>query len=265
MASNPVRTLWYYAGAKNEAVGPLTFVELESLARHGTIRPETFIAEAGGSLWRKFAAVQGLHAQEAISSPIPEKNQSPIAHTSLCWQARALNHLWMSKLGKVGLIAALGVLPLLGIVVFMSVLVSVNTPAPTETQEMEMRRANRNKQLSTSAPTENPRRDESSEILTESRPTQSEEQIALIQLWKHLEVFKRERGFARDGFGPGGAQEWWLRKVKAIESRDQSSSGTIRASAGVLRQLGQEYLDTHGEDNEMVRFYRAQLTRRLGD
>ena len=50
-------TLWYYADASNEPVGPLPFAELERLATAGVIHAATHIIEKGGSEWKKFASV----------------------------------------------------------------------------------------------------------------------------------------------------------------------------------------------------------------
>ena len=50
-------TLWYYADASNEAVGPLPMDVLQKLAAAGVIQPETYVIEKGASEWKKFAAV----------------------------------------------------------------------------------------------------------------------------------------------------------------------------------------------------------------
>lgn len=45
----PLRTRWYYADANNQARGPLSLDELQSLASEGEIKPETHVIEAGGT------------------------------------------------------------------------------------------------------------------------------------------------------------------------------------------------------------------------
>ena len=50
-------TLWYYADANNQPVGPLSMAALQRLAASGVISPNAHVIENGGSVWRTFAEV----------------------------------------------------------------------------------------------------------------------------------------------------------------------------------------------------------------
>ena len=50
-------TLWYYADANNQPVGPLPMAELQRLAASGVISPKTQVVEEGGDAWRTFAEI----------------------------------------------------------------------------------------------------------------------------------------------------------------------------------------------------------------
>lgn len=56
------QSLWYYADAANQPVGPLPFSDLQQLAAAGVIQPETHIIEEGGTEWKKFASIIPLRA-----------------------------------------------------------------------------------------------------------------------------------------------------------------------------------------------------------
>ena len=51
------QSLWYYADAANEPVGPLPMDVLQRLAGVGVISPETHVLEKGGTEWKKFASI----------------------------------------------------------------------------------------------------------------------------------------------------------------------------------------------------------------
>ena len=63
-------TLWFYADAKNEAVGPVPFAELERLAATEAIQPETQVIEKSGSEWKPFSVV-AAHPADSESKPPP--------------------------------------------------------------------------------------------------------------------------------------------------------------------------------------------------
>jgi hypothetical protein len=50
-------SLWFYADANNQPVGPLTFEALRQLSAAGTISPRTQVIQQGDSSWRTFAEV----------------------------------------------------------------------------------------------------------------------------------------------------------------------------------------------------------------
>ena len=50
-------SLWYYADAANQPVGPLPMDVLQRLAGVGVISPETHVLEEGGIEWKKFASI----------------------------------------------------------------------------------------------------------------------------------------------------------------------------------------------------------------
>lgn len=78
-SSPPASSLWFYADASNQPVGPLPFAELEKLATAGLIEPRTKVIEANGTEWKRFAAVApsppmqipASLAQPGDSSPSP--------------------------------------------------------------------------------------------------------------------------------------------------------------------------------------------------
>lgn len=51
------QSLWYYADAANQPVGPLPFSDLQQLAAAGVIQPETHVIEKDGTEWKKFALI----------------------------------------------------------------------------------------------------------------------------------------------------------------------------------------------------------------
>lgn len=71
-------TLWYYADARNQPVGPFPVAELERLAASGVITPKTQVFEEGGNEWRNFAEipVEPIEAnpRDETSSPLPKAN-----------------------------------------------------------------------------------------------------------------------------------------------------------------------------------------------
>ncbi len=50
-------SLWYYADATNQPVGPMPLSKLQHLATVGMISSETLVIEDGGSKWRAFATI----------------------------------------------------------------------------------------------------------------------------------------------------------------------------------------------------------------
>ena len=78
-SSLPASSLWFYADASNQPVGPIPFAELEKLAETGVIQPRTKVIEADGTEWKRFAAIAPSQpvqtpaslAQPAESSPPP--------------------------------------------------------------------------------------------------------------------------------------------------------------------------------------------------
>ena len=50
-------TLWYYADASNQPVGPLPIAGLEQLAAAEIIHARTKVIESGGTVWRRFAEI----------------------------------------------------------------------------------------------------------------------------------------------------------------------------------------------------------------
>ncbi len=65
-------SLWYYADASNEPVGPVPFAELQRLATAGAIHASTHVIESNGNEWKKFASL--------ILPPPPVHVSSPAAH-----------------------------------------------------------------------------------------------------------------------------------------------------------------------------------------
>lgn len=68
------QSLWYYADATNQPVGPLPMDVLQQLASVGVISPETHILEEGGTEWKKFSSIVPLSARvdtKPASSDIP--------------------------------------------------------------------------------------------------------------------------------------------------------------------------------------------------
>ena len=63
-------TLWFYADAKNETLGPMPFAALEHLAATGVIQPSTHVIERGGSEWKPFSVV-AAHPADLESNPPP--------------------------------------------------------------------------------------------------------------------------------------------------------------------------------------------------
>lgn len=53
----PLHTRWYYADASNQTHGPVSFDELQRLAKTGEITSETLVFEEGATEWRRFAEV----------------------------------------------------------------------------------------------------------------------------------------------------------------------------------------------------------------
>ena len=64
------QSLWYYADAANEPVGPLPMDVLQRLAGVGVISPETHVLEKGGTEWKKFASIVPPPAR-AETNPAP--------------------------------------------------------------------------------------------------------------------------------------------------------------------------------------------------
>jgi len=50
--------LYYYADAKNQAVGPLPLAELQKLRTSGTLQDSTLVVKEGGQDWIAFSSIQ---------------------------------------------------------------------------------------------------------------------------------------------------------------------------------------------------------------
>lgn len=61
MGGDPLQAEWYYVGHYGQ-LGPLTFEQIEELARDGVIGPETFVWKPGLGDWRPAQQVAELRA-----------------------------------------------------------------------------------------------------------------------------------------------------------------------------------------------------------
>lgn len=67
-------SLWFYADAHNQPVGPLPFRTIQTLATAGVIQPGTQVVESGRADWRVFAEITTRPL-----SPPPSPHSAPLA------------------------------------------------------------------------------------------------------------------------------------------------------------------------------------------
>ena len=68
----PNEKKWFYANSENQPIGPVSFEKLQQLAASGTITPESFIIERGGTDWKTFGSVlRAVLPPSATQQPPP--------------------------------------------------------------------------------------------------------------------------------------------------------------------------------------------------
>jgi hypothetical protein len=100
-SSPAAETLWFYADASNQTVGPVPLSELERLAAAGVIQSGTQVIENGASEWRAFSEVAPRTAPPPLlpllpSAPAPRRWPTILALVFLYPVGLVL--LWRSKL-----------------------------------------------------------------------------------------------------------------------------------------------------------------------
>lgn len=87
-----------------------------------------------------------------------------------------------------------------------------------------------------------------------------------LALYKELLGFKDSKAFLQKGFESSNpkAQEW-LKNAKALrdELKDTEYPFMLRIAPGTILQLGIEYLNTGGKDNDATKMYRKELEEEL--
>lgn len=68
----PSQNSWCYADSQNNQIGPMSFSELNRLAAEGSIQPDTYVIEEGGSEWRRFSEI----------APQEQKNENKRSRTA---------------------------------------------------------------------------------------------------------------------------------------------------------------------------------------
>lgn len=87
MGEVPTQAEWYYVGHYGQ-LGPLTFEQLNELARDGVVSPDTFVWKPGLGNWRPAQEVPDLRSALAVPSldafppPVPGAAQRPIVPPS---------------------------------------------------------------------------------------------------------------------------------------------------------------------------------------
>ena len=127
-------SLWYYADAENQPIGPLPFAELEKLVTTGVIQPGTQVIESGGADWRTFAQVAPPPATP-LPPPLPRSAPPPLPQSGPV-KAQSQSPSGFTKRTKI--LAVVIAIPLL-LIVALSFIAAVSkalfrTPLQTATQ-----------------------------------------------------------------------------------------------------------------------------------
>jgi|GEM_PF-2524564 len=92
---------------------------------------------------------------------------------------------------------------------------------------------------------------------------------AVRELYAQLMAFKDDPVFHQKGFGTGlPYTHSWLQRVQQVDGEMSIKKGyslNLASSAGYLRQLGMEYMRSHGQENQYTRTFRGYVEEGLAE
>ena len=126
------RNNWYYADADQQPIGPITFSQLQHLAKTGIVSSSTFVICEGDTEWKSFAIAALPEVPKAVQAPQPppipgqvyneiknavseKQNKKLLIVTGQKLKRGSLSVFWHEKLNNLQRIA-------LGTVVFLMVI-----------------------------------------------------------------------------------------------------------------------------------------------
>ncbi|MHB0995127.1 MAG: DUF4339 domain-containing protein [Elusimicrobiales bacterium] len=77
---------YFYADANNQPIGPYTLEELKQLNLNGTVRPETWVVEEGGSQWQPYTNLLAAGAAPG-GAELPKTGAPENAEALVTWKA----------------------------------------------------------------------------------------------------------------------------------------------------------------------------------
>jgi len=71
-------TRWFYTDAQNQAIGPVSFDDLNKMATAGIVMPETLVIPEGGTEWQPYRTM-AVPPRPPVPSPPVESHTPPPA------------------------------------------------------------------------------------------------------------------------------------------------------------------------------------------